>query len=61
MNTNQLWQAIAWLLAWPGRNYMCIDGVGINGNDVGIAWNLMAIDHKACLRARPWLPSRLAN
>ncbi|WP_243676462.1 hypothetical protein [Vulcanisaeta distributa] len=52
MGTNQLWQAIAWLLAWPGRNHMYVDGVGINGNDVGIAWKLMAIDHKDEVRSK---------
>ncbi len=46
MNMNQTWQVFTWLLAWPGRNHVHIYGVGINGNDVGIAWNLMAIDHK---------------
>ncbi|WP_243678677.1 hypothetical protein [Vulcanisaeta distributa] len=45
MGTNQLWQVIAWLMAWPGSNYMRIDGVGVN-DCVGITWNLMAIDHK---------------
>ncbi len=43
--THQLWQAIAWPIAWPGKNYMYISGLGLN-NDVKVTWRLIAIDHK---------------
>ncbi len=28
MGTHQLWQAIAWLIAWPGKNSVRIHGLG---------------------------------
>ncbi|BDR91579.1 hypothetical protein [Vulcanisaeta souniana] len=47
MGTNYLWQVIAWLMAWPGKNYMRIHNLNINENsDVKITWQLMAIGHK---------------
>ncbi|WP_243675241.1 hypothetical protein, partial [Vulcanisaeta distributa] len=52
MGTNQLWQVFAWLIAWPGKNHMYINGVGINGDDVGVTWKLIATDHKGVFEGK---------
>ncbi|WP_243675856.1 hypothetical protein [Vulcanisaeta distributa] len=46
MSTNQLWQVVAWPLAWPGKNHVHIRGVGVNGDNVSVTWYLRANDHK---------------
>ncbi|WP_446751723.1 hypothetical protein [Vulcanisaeta sp. JCM 16161] len=46
MGTTQLWQVIAWLIAWPRKSYMRIDGLGLNDGDIGVMWHLRAIDHR---------------
>ncbi|WP_243675972.1 hypothetical protein [Vulcanisaeta distributa] len=51
MGTNQLWQSVAWLIAWPGRNSMNISSVGIN-DQVSITWYLKAISHKGVIRSK---------
>ncbi|WP_243678499.1 hypothetical protein [Vulcanisaeta distributa] len=54
MVTNQLWQAIAWLMAWPGSNYMRIDGVSLNDGDLSVRWHLRAIDHRGVFEGKAW-------
>ncbi|GAB6946572.1 hypothetical protein JCM16161A_07020 [Vulcanisaeta sp. JCM 16161] len=52
MGTSQLWQVFAWLLAWPGKNHMWINGLGLNDGDVSIKWHLMALDHKGVFESK---------
>ncbi|WP_243671718.1 hypothetical protein [Vulcanisaeta sp. JCM 16161] len=52
MGTTQLWQAIAWLTAWPGKNRMRISGLGINDGDVGVTWQLRATDHRGVFKSK---------
>ncbi|GAB6947160.1 hypothetical protein JCM16161A_12900 [Vulcanisaeta sp. JCM 16161] len=52
MGTNQLWQVITWLSAWPRKNHMRIRGVSINDNGINIMWNLMAINHRGTLKSK---------
>ncbi len=50
MDTAQLWQVIAWLIAWPGRNHMYIHGLNLNDSGVSVMWRLMAVDHKGAFK-----------
>jgi len=45
MNTNQLWQVIAWILVWSGIVHIYINGININ-NNISIKWHLRAISHR---------------
>ena len=46
MNTNHLWQAITWLLTWPGNSHIYVYGISVNRNNVKVIWQLKAIDYK---------------
>ncbi len=46
MSTNQTWQVIAWLVTWPGRNAMHIEGMNLNETNINIKWRLTAVDHR---------------
>ncbi|WP_243671412.1 hypothetical protein [Vulcanisaeta sp. JCM 16161] len=52
MGTSQLWQAFAWLLAWPGKNHMWINGLGLNDGDVSVRWQLRATDHRSVFKEK---------
>ncbi len=52
MATTQLWQVVAWLMAWPRRNYICVYGVNLNENDVTVTWFLSAVDHKNKVKSK---------
>ncbi len=52
MSTTQLWQSVAWLMAWPGRNHVFIDGLSINDDDVRIKWHLIATDYKGAIESK---------
>jgi len=45
MGTHQMWQSIVWYLAFPGKNYIAIDGISINDN-ISIAWQLESLNYK---------------
>ncbi|WP_054842435.1 hypothetical protein [Vulcanisaeta distributa] len=40
MITAHLWQAILWMLLYPGKIHISINGIDINKNDVKIKWYL---------------------
>ncbi|WP_054854597.1 hypothetical protein, partial [Vulcanisaeta distributa] len=52
MATTQLWQIVAWLMAWSRRNYICVYGVNLNENDVTVTWFLSAVDHKNKVKSK---------
>ncbi len=52
MPTTQLWQAIAWLIAWPGKNHVYISGVSLNDSSINITWQLRAIDYKGVFKGK---------
>ncbi|WP_446751825.1 hypothetical protein [Vulcanisaeta sp. JCM 16161] len=45
MITAHLWQAILWMLLYPGKIYISINAIDINKNDVKIKWYLVANDY----------------
>ncbi|WP_054842877.1 hypothetical protein [Vulcanisaeta distributa] len=45
MGTNYLWQVIAWLMVFPGKNHVDVSGISIN-NGVRVIWLLTALDLK---------------
>ncbi|GAB6946932.1 hypothetical protein JCM16161A_10620 [Vulcanisaeta sp. JCM 16161] len=53
MSTAQLWQVIAWLIAWPGKNRIRIHGLSLNDGDVSVTWQLRAVDHKGVFENKP--------
>ncbi|ADN51053.1 hypothetical protein [Vulcanisaeta distributa] len=52
MNTNQIWQTVIWLMAWPGRNHVLVHGVNLNEDNVAIVWILTAMDHRVKSKAK---------
>ncbi|WP_054850262.1 hypothetical protein [Vulcanisaeta sp. JCM 14467] len=47
MTTTQIWQVIAWALLYPGENYVHVDAINVNENDVTIEWHLKSNGHKS--------------
>ncbi len=52
MDTNQLWQAIAWPLTWPGKNHVYVHGISLNDSNVDITWHLTAMEYKDSLESK---------
>ncbi|WP_243668796.1 hypothetical protein [Vulcanisaeta sp. JCM 16161] len=52
MGTNQLWQAFAWLIAWPGKNHVYINGLSLNNGYVSVMWYLRAVDRRGVFESK---------
>lgn len=45
MGTHYLWQAILWLMSYPGRAHVYIGGINLNNSDVKVVWHITAMNH----------------
>ncbi|MGC8607636.1 MAG: hypothetical protein ACP5GZ_07655 [Vulcanisaeta sp.] len=45
--TTQLWQALLWLLLYPGRVYVITPIININKSNITMIWQLRAYDHES--------------
>ncbi|WP_243677977.1 hypothetical protein [Vulcanisaeta distributa] len=45
MNTHNLWQAIIWILSYPGKVHIYVSGISINDDNVSVAWVLTTMNH----------------
>lgn len=52
MITAHLWQAVVWMLLYPGEIYVNINGIDINKNSVTIKWYLNAYNYSS-LKTEP--------
>lgn len=47
MSTSKPWQALLWLLLYPGKIRMHVHSINVNKHGVTITWQLRSIDHES--------------